>query len=147
GSEALEIVQDWVIHLAGVSGSLPNDPLFPATKVEHVGEVGFAATGLDRRGWANAGPIRSIFRAAFGRVGLPNFPPHSLRRTLVQLGEQRCRTPEQFKAWSQNLGHEHVMTTFSSYGAVQSTRQAEIIRSLDASATADHDAATLLEKV
>src|SRR5512147_2134420 len=31
--------------------------------------------------------------------------PHSLRSTLAQFGEQRCQTPEEFKAWSQNLGH------------------------------------------
>jgi hypothetical protein len=30
---------------------------------------------------------------------------HSLRSTLAQVGEQRCQTPEEFKAWSQNLGH------------------------------------------
>jgi len=27
---------------------------------------------------------------------------------LALLGGQRCRTPEEYKAWSQNLGHEHV---------------------------------------
>ena len=38
--------------------------------------------------------------------------------------------PEQFKAWSQNLGHEKVLTTFLSYGAVACQRQGEIIRDL-----------------
>src|SRR5258708_1625875 len=37
------------------------------------------------------------------------------------------------KAWSQNLGHESVLTTFSSYGDVARHRQAEIIRALDKS--------------
>jgi hypothetical protein len=46
------------------------------------------------------------------------------------LGERVCRTPEEFKAWSQNLGHEQVLTTFSSYGEVSPHRQAQIIRSL-----------------
>jgi hypothetical protein len=41
-----------------------------------------------------------------------------------------CRTPEQFKAWSQNLGHEGVLTTFYSYGSVAERRQGEIIKSL-----------------
>ena len=27
-----------------------------------------------------------------------------------------CKTPEEYKAWSQNLGHEGVLTTFCSYG-------------------------------
>ncbi len=41
-------------------------------------------------------------------------------------------TPEQFKAWSQNLGHEKVLTTFLSYGEVACQRQGEIIRGLAA---------------
>jgi hypothetical protein len=46
------------------------------------------------------------------------------------LGEQICKSPEDFKAWSQNLGHEQVLTIFMSYGAVATERQGEIIRGL-----------------
>ena len=53
-----------------------------------------------------------------------------LGKTLALLGGQRCKTPEQYKAWSQNLGHDHVLTTFTSYGDVSSYRQAEIIRAM-----------------
>ena len=63
-------------------------------------------------------------------AGLPYANPHSFRKTLAQLGERMCRTPEEFKAWSQNLGHEQVLTTFSSYGQVAHERQAELIRGL-----------------
>jgi hypothetical protein len=42
----------------------------------------------------------------------------------------------EYKAWSQNLGHDHVMTTFSSYGDVGSYRQAEIIRAFSERADA-----------
>src|SRR5207249_11992479 len=76
------------------------------------------------------GPIRKIFKDAFTNAGLPYFNPHSFRKTLAQLGEKLCRTPEQFKAWSQNLGHEKVLTTFSAYGEVAAERQREIIREL-----------------
>jgi hypothetical protein len=41
-----------------------------------------------------------------------------------------CKTPEEVKAWSQNLGHDEVLTTFYSYGAVAVDRQAEIILGL-----------------
>ena len=50
--------------------------------------------------------------------------------TLVRLGQSVCKTPEEFKAWSQNLGHDKVLTTFLSYGQVESPRQGEIIRGL-----------------
>jgi len=107
-----------------------DDPLFPRTKVAAVRGKGFQAVGLDRQHWSNAGPIRRVFRDAFARAGLPVFGPHSFRRTLALLGEECCRNPEEFKAWSQNLGHDDVLTTFNSYGTVQARRQAEIMRAL-----------------
>ena len=88
------------------------------------------AAGLSREFGSDAAPIRKIFKASFEVAGLPYYNPHSIRTTLVQLGEQLCSTPEEFKAWSQNLGHEQVMTTFRSYGSVPQSRQAEIIRKL-----------------
>ena len=64
------------------------------------------------------------------RDGGPAVLPHSFRKTLALLAGQLCKTPEEYKAWSQNLGHEHVLTTFCSYGDVGGNRQAEIIRAL-----------------
>ncbi len=86
--------------------------------------------GLKREHWRTASPIRAIFREAFEAAGLAYFNPHSLRKTLGTLGERVCQTPEQFKAWSHNLGYEEVMTTLTSYGAVQTLRQWEILRDL-----------------
>jgi len=132
GEEVLEIVEEWVNFLHEHKAWGLDDPLFPATKVGQDAERRFHAVGLDRRHWSNAGPIRAIFRRAFETSGLAYFHPHSLRKTLALLGERLCHTPEEFKAWSQNLGHEKVMTTFSSYGAVAPNRQAEILKNLGA---------------
>jgi len=128
GGEARTIVDDWVRHLREGLLWSNDDPLFPATRVAFGTSRQFEVVGLDRRCWSNASPIRAIFREAFERAGLPYFNPHSIRNTLVRLGEQVCKTPEQFKAWSQNLGHEQVLTTFTSYGEVGTGRQAEIMR-------------------
>ena len=127
---ARNIVEDWVGFLRRERLFGPDDPLFPATRVD-VGQEGlFEATGLERSCWSNASPIRTIFRSAFMSAGLPYFNPHSIRKTLAQLGERVCRSPEEFKAWSQNLGHEHVLTTFTSYGEVPPARQAALIQQL-----------------
>lgn len=136
GGAALQIVQDWCEYLRANLFWGDEDPLFPPTQIGLGENGGFVPVGL-RRGecWQGAGPIREIFRNAFEAAGLPYFNPHSLRDTLVQLGEQVCTTPEQFKAWSQNLGHERVMTTLTSYGTVAPHRQAELIRGLGASKT------------
>ncbi len=59
------------------------------------------------------------------------FNPHSFRDTLVRLGEQLCQSPEEFKAWSQNLDHAGVLITLYSYGDVPDYRQAELIKKLN----------------
>lgn len=130
GEDVEAVLTDWIDHLKGKLWFGPDDPLFPATKVALTNAGLFGAAGLSRDHWKNASAIRRIFRTAFEAAGLPYANPHSLRDTLAMLGEQRCRTPEEFKAWSQNLGHEQVLTTFSSYGTVATNRQAEIITHL-----------------
>ncbi len=130
GDEIEQIVAEWVRFLREEKLFGNDDPLFPATRMALGQTRQFEAAGLGRAHWSNATPIRTIFRAAFEREDLPYFNPHSLRKTLAKLGEQICRTPEEFKAWSQNFGHEQVLTTFTSYGAVRTDRQGEIIRGL-----------------
>jgi integrase len=130
GDQIRQIVVDWVEYLTKEKLWGLDDPVFPATRVIVGSERRFEASGLGRKHWSNATPIRAIFREAFTRAGLPYFNPHSFRKTLALLGEKLCRTPEQFRAWSQNLGHEKVLTTFSSYGEVAAERQREIIRAL-----------------
>ncbi len=130
GNELLEIVTDWVTYLCEEKLWGNDDPIFPATLVKVGVNHQFEAVGLDRKHWSNATPIRKIFRDAFESGRLSYFNPHSFRNTLVGLGETICQTPEQFKAWSQNLGHEKVLTTFYSYGEVGNERQGEIIRGL-----------------
>ena len=132
GEEVREIVTEWVSYLRNEKLWGHDEPLFPATRVALGPDRQFTAAGLAQQHWSNAAPIRTIFREAFVSAGLPYFNPHSFRNTLVQLGQKVCQTPEQFKAWSQNLGHEKVLTTFLSYGEVTCQRQGEIIRGLAA---------------
>ncbi len=132
GEEIRKIVAAWVSYLRDEKLWGNDDPLFPATRIGLGATRQFEAAGLAREHWSTASPIRKIFREAFVSAGLPYFNPHSFRNTLVQLGQKVCKTPEQFKAWSQNLGHEKVLTTFLSYGEVACQRQGEIIRGLSA---------------
>lgn len=125
---ALEIVAEWVAELRDVHLCGPDDPLFPATAMG-LGECGgFQPQGLARHGWASSGPIRDVFRRAFEGAGLPYYNPHSFRDMLVRHAMSLDLTPEEMKAWSQNLGHSDVLTTFTSYGTVPAHRQAELIR-------------------
>lgn len=130
GDEVANIIEEWVAFLREERLWGNDDPLFPATRIALGENRQFGVAGLNRTHWSSASPIRALFRDAFQRAGLPYFNPHSFRNTLVRLGEDLCTSPEAFKAWSQNLGHEKVLTTFTSYGAVACERQGEILRSL-----------------
>jgi integrase len=145
GDDIRTLVEEWVAYLRDQKLWGGDDPLFPATEVVNGTGLKFEVSGLARRHWSNAGPIRLIFRDAFALAGLPYFNPHSFRKTLAQLGERACRTPEELKAWSQNLGHEDVMTTLRSYGEVSSMRQAEIICNLHQASEPGMDAAAALK--
>jgi integrase len=107
-----------------------DDPLFPATEVIHGPAQRFEIIGLARRHWSNATPIRTVFKDAFAQAGLPYFNPHGFRKTLAHLAYELRLGPEEFKVWSQNLGHETILTTLSSYGEVSPCRQAEIMHEL-----------------
>lgn len=111
GDGIREIVVDWIAYLRNEKLRGTDDPLFPATQIAQGSEHQFRAAGLTKKHWSNATPIRKIFKEAFTNAGLPYFNPHSFRNTLVRFGEEVCQTPEDFKSWSQNLGHEKALTT------------------------------------
>ena len=88
----------------------------------------FVGLNLSREHWSDAQPVRNIMKAAFLAAGLPYYPPHRFRDMLVQQAYRHCQTPELFKAWSQNFGHEGAITTLISYGKIDLHRQEELIR-------------------
>lgn len=73
---------------------------------------------------------RTIVKTAFESTGPDYYNPHSFRNTIVQLGYEYCKTPEDFKAWSQNLGHNSPLTTFTSYGSIDEFNQGKITKRL-----------------
>lgn len=136
GEFFLEVFTGYVERLKAEFLFGPDDPLFPAPKMGHDAERGFAVLGLSRNHWRNASPIRRIVRNAFESAGLEYPNPHKVRKTLARLGEHKARTPEEWKAWSQNLGHENEMTTFRGYGEVPFHRQSEIMKAIGRTAEA-----------
>lgn len=130
GEEVQAIFVEWVQYLRHEKLWGNDDPLFPATQVAVGASRQFEVSGLARGHWSTASPIRDIFRKAFTRAGLPYFNPHSFRDTISHLGLTLCETIEDYKAWSQNLGHEKPLTTLRSYGEVSVERQREIIGGL-----------------
>lgn len=139
---AREIFLAWVDHLRKKLLFGDDDPLFPASEQRSGPARQLVVVGLSRRHWQTTEPIRDVFRRGFALAGQPYFTPHSFRRTLTRFGQQTCTTPEEIKAFSQNLGHDELSTTMHSYGTVPEHRQAEIIAALSSAgpgAEADED--------
>ena len=135
---ATTVVEHW-IRFRIENGASGDAPLFPATRTAVGADQRFEVIGLSVDHWRTTSAVRSIFRAAFERAGLPYSHPHTFRKTLVAFAERTCQGPEQFKAFSQNIGHDSPMATFSAYGAVKVSRQGEIIRELGRQAVPSSD--------
>ena len=127
GEEIRVVVADWVTYPRMEKLWGLDDPLFPATRVAAGADRRFVAVGLDRKHWSGASRSgryswRRLRRLDFristpivsGRLGASWGP------TLQNTGGVQGVVAE--------FGHDHVLTTFSSYGDVGSYRQAEIIR-------------------
>jgi integrase/recombinase XerD len=106
-----------------------DDPLFPKTAMTLDSDNCFIANGLLREFWTSATPVREVFKTAFQSAGLPYYSPHTFRHMLVQVAYQRELTHAQLKAWSQNLGHEGLLTTLTSYGTLPKEEQKRLIES------------------
>jgi integrase/recombinase XerD len=121
------IFLDWVQYLKTELLFGNDDPLFPKTKMAQDENDCFKTDGLSRDFWANATPVRDIFKAAFQATGLPYYSPHTFRHMIVSEMYRRRLSIVQFKAWSQSLGHEGAMTTLTSYGTLSLEEQGRLI--------------------
>jgi hypothetical protein len=90
-------VAEWVEYLRGEKLWGNDDPQFSTTRMALGASCQFEVVGLARDHWSAASPIRKIFQEAFVSASLPYFNPHSFRNTLVQLGQEVCKAPEEFK--------------------------------------------------
>lgn len=129
----LQYFLEWFEYLTE-KGFTPNDPIFPATKLEQGKEnINFYSSGIiEPLFWSNAGSARKIFEKRFTGAGIPYYHPHTLRHLIVKEFIKTRLTEEEKKAISQNLGHSDVQTTFGTYGYGQITedRQADLVKSI-----------------
>ena len=127
GLNVEQIVRDWITELKADHLFSGSDPLFPKTLIGLGPSRRFEVLGIAREPWSSPSSAAAIFKEAFKDAGLSPFSPHRVRDTLAELAKDHCRTPEDYKAWSQNMGHDDVLTTFRSYGSVATGRQVELL--------------------
>ncbi len=136
--ELVDHVIGWARFLKEMKLFGSTNPLFPRTKVRQGdGVFSFERQGIEPVFWRGTGAIRHILRTRAEAAGLDYYYPHSYRHAHVHLALQYVQTGEQLRAVSQNLGHENIGTTLTSYGKLDQFRVADVIRSLDFSAKTD----------
>lgn len=100
------------------------DPLFP--KIDnHFGKTNLLEQKIRKMEIKSDTTIRDIFRKAFEAAGFKYIKPHSFRKTLARYAE--TQSPAFLNAVRQNLGHESIDTTLSSYGQLSLAEQRRII--------------------
>jgi integrase len=120
------ILLEW-LEARKAAGATDEDPLFPRKPSAFGSHFDEQDAELP---WVSSRPINDIFKKACREAELPYFNPHSVRHTLTRMARTVCRTDEEKKAWSQNLGHKHMRTTDESYGHVDIDRQHELLVAL-----------------
>ncbi len=135
GGEFVQIFLDWFDYLVEVKKFDLTYPIFPATRKAHgEGSANFCSTGeVEKEFWKESGSVRRMFEKRFKEAGIRYYHPHSFRHLIVAEVMKMALTEEQKKAFSQNLGHEHVGTTFGNYGygRIDTKKQLELVESID----------------
>lgn len=142
-----KIAIEWPAYLREELLFADHDPLFPKTAMGQDEDNCFAPIGLSRDHWADASAVRLVFRTAFERAKLPAFTPHRFRNMIVSEMYKRQLSVAEFKAWSQNLGHEGAMTTLTSYGKLSLEEQEQLIRKHSSSVAEEPLTQSKLEEI
>ena len=130
--KSIDILRAWIKFLREEKLYTDADPLFPATKVEQENpdSYSFAAITLDCKFWKNANSAREIFKKRFKNAGVEYFTPHSFRHAVADIALSLCETPSDFKAVSQNLGHENIATTMFDYAKLPEDEVAKRVKQI-----------------
>ncbi len=91
----------------------------------------FVETVIEPKYWQSTEPIRRIVRVRSEAANMPYFIPHTFRHAHASLSTRRCQSPEEYRAVSQNLGHENVETTLSSYAKLPPEKVGTVLASID----------------
>jgi len=101
------------------------DPLFPIIQ-NQFNQCNLLEENIKNREIKSNTTVIEIFKKAFTSQGLEYLRPHSFRHTIARWAERQ--SPEFFNAVSQSLGHSHIETTFTSYGALRPVEIGRILK-------------------
>lgn len=82
--------------------------------------------------------VTIAFKIASGLIG-KRFSPHSAKHCIGRLSLKVCKSPEELKAWSMNMGHENEEITLKYYKRIPDSRIIEIFEDFDLDITENVD--------
>src|SRR3990167_4321086 len=91
---------EWFEYLENEKGFKPDDPIFPATKIENGFEnLRYYNTGqVEPTFWESSSSPRKIIEKRFKEAGIKHYKPHSIRHSLIKRLSKLSLTEEQKKA-------------------------------------------------
>lgn len=112
-----EIIRNWISFLKAEHGFKDGDPLFPVVK------------DVVKKNFMNGeGDYRKMIAKRCRDVSLPEYHPHAFRHAHIYKALSYVSNGWQFRALSQNVGHESMMTILEKYAKM---KPEEYMRVLD----------------
>lgn len=128
----LKYFTDWHQHLLEI-GFSSNDPVFPRSKSSQ-GENSLSfeeSTEIEPVFWESTSSMRDIFKKTAIAADLPYYRPHAFRHSAIYYALKITRNGDEYKAVSQNFGHEDVSTTLSVYAQYEPEKLIEVLSNLN----------------
>lgn len=136
----IQIILDWRSYLVHQLEFKLMDPLFPKTdQTPDEDCVTYTNKNLTHDFWKNESSLTNMMKKRASATGLTYFHPHLYRHSAILISTRKTKTPEEFKALSQNFSHKSILDTLLSYAPISIEEQLEILKKLDDRKTNNND--------
>lgn len=125
--EYIDIIVNWVNLLIKDYKFDKSAPLFPKITIDFKDTSKYIVT---KEFYKKQGSISSILRKRFKNIGQKRFSAHKFRHLALDTAFGLIRSGKQFKAISQNVGHESMTTALKHYANMAPHEYKEIIRNI-----------------
>ena len=123
-----ECIRSWINFLKVECGFRGIDPLFPVVK------------DVVKKNFMNGeGDYRKMIAKRCRDVSLPEYHPHAFRHAHIYKALSYVRNGWQFRALSQNVGHESMMTILEKYAKMRPDEYMRILREMINSDTVNEE--------
>ena len=122
-----KLVCDWKDEMVDL-GFSDEDALFPDRR--YLTNFGHTTKERPIPAMTSTHAISRAFKAASKPLGI-QLSPHAAKYCIGNLSFQVCKSPEEFKAWSLNMGHEAEEVTVRYYRHLPENRVSEIFELFD----------------